>query len=138
LRSIFSVEASATDLISAEEAEDMASVGKTWEFGPSFMAKEMITVLEKEGYIPEGKAKPTQGDMVPKLGAADAVFFKDLFASSLRFLAMRFLWEVLELFQVQLHQLTPNGVLTLSKFCWACESYGVEPDLDTFYEYYEL
>ena len=41
-------------------------------------------------------------------------------------------------FDVQIHHLTPNGFLTLSKFCWACESYGVEPDLDTFCTYYEL
>jgi hypothetical protein len=26
----------------------------------------------------------------------------------------------------------------LRKFCWACESFGAEPDLDTFCEYYKL
>jgi hypothetical protein len=31
---------------------------------------------------------------------------------------------VLETFKVQLHHLTPNGILTLSKFCYACETYG--------------
>ena len=28
--------------------------------------------------------------------------------------------------------------LTLSKFCWACVSYGAELDVDTFCAYYEL
>jgi hypothetical protein len=32
----------------------------------------------------------------------------------------------------------PNGFLILSKFCWACESYGAEPNVDTFCAYYEL
>jgi hypothetical protein len=32
---------------------------------------------------------------------------------------------VLETFKVQLHHLTPNGILTQSKFYWVCESYGV-------------
>ena len=41
-------------------------------------------------------------------------------------------------FNVQLHHLTPTAFLTLSKFCWACASYGVEPDVDTFCTYYEL
>lgn len=39
---------------------------------------------------------------------------------------------------MQLHHLTPNGILTLSKFCYACETYGSPPDLDTFCAYYEL
>jgi hypothetical protein len=39
---------------------------------------------------------------------------------------------------VQLHHLTPNGFLALSKCCWTCESYGADPDIDTFYAYYEL
>jgi hypothetical protein len=26
----------------------------------------------------------------------------------------------------------------LSKFCWACESYGVVPNIDTFCAHYEL
>ena len=45
---------------------------------------------------------------------------------------------VLETFKVQLHHLTPNGVLTLSKFCYVCETYGAPLDLDTFCAYYEL
>ena len=45
---------------------------------------------------------------------------------------------MLEEFDVKIHHLTPNGFLTLSKFCYACETYGVAPDLDTFCAYYEL
>ena len=45
---------------------------------------------------------------------------------------------MLETFNVQLHHLTPTAFLTLSKFCWACVSYGAEPDVDTFCTYYEL
>ena len=39
---------------------------------------------------------------------------------------------------MQIHHFNPNGFLGLRKFCWAGESYGAAPDLDTFYEYYEL
>ena len=49
-----------------------------------------------------------------------------------------FLHRVLETFNVQLHHLTPTAFLTLSKFCWACVSYGAELDVDTFCTYYEL
>ena len=41
-----------------KEAKDMAGVGRTWNFGPSLMTKDMIEALEKEGYFGVGKAKP--------------------------------------------------------------------------------
>ena len=50
-----SVEASVADLITAKEAEDMASVGRTWDFGPSLMTKDMIEALEQEGSFGIGK-----------------------------------------------------------------------------------
>jgi hypothetical protein len=133
-----SVEASITDLITAEEAEDMAGMGRTRDFGPSLMTKDMIEALEKEGYFGVGQAKPLQDEMVPKPQAADAIVFRDVFAYGLCFPVAWFLCHVLEAFEVQLHHLTPNGILTLSKFCWACLSYGAEPHIGTFCEYYEL
>lgn len=129
---LIGVEASVGDLVGAKEFEDMARARKTWDFGTSLMTQEMIAVLEKEGYVPKGKAKIPEGETVPKPGAVDAVVFKDFFACDLRFSAVQFLREVLDAFEVQLHHLTPNGILALSKFCWACESNGVELDLDTF------
>jgi hypothetical protein len=39
------------------------------------------------------------------------------FACGLRLPSVKFLHEVLEEFDVQIHHLTPNGFLTLSKFC---------------------
>jgi hypothetical protein len=66
------------------------------------------------------------------------VVFRDFFSCGLRFPCTSFLGEVLEAFCVQLHHLTPNAFLTLSRFCWACESYGAAPDIDTFCAYFEL
>lgn len=128
-----SVEASVGDLVSCEESK--AEMRKTFDFGPSLMTKERIKDLEAEGCFPRGKVRPPNGETVPKLDFNKVVVFKDFFACGLRFPSVRFLREVLEAFKVQLHHLTPNGILTLSKFCWACESDGVEPDLDTLCDY---
>jgi hypothetical protein len=95
---LIGVEASVGDLIGSEEAEDMA--GKTWDFGSLHMTQEMIRVLEEEGYIPKGKARPPQGETVPNPGATDAIVFKDFFTYSLHLPAMKFLREVLENFRV--------------------------------------
>ena len=82
--------------------------------------------------------KPPQGETIPKPLASNAVVFKDFFLYDLCFPAARFLHQVLEAFEVQLHHLTPNGIVTLSKFYGACLSYGVKPNVGTFCEYYEL
>ena len=116
----------------------MAGPSRMWDFGPSLMTKDMIKELRKLGCFGEAKVKPPQGEMIPKPQAADAVVFKDIFLCGLHFLAACFLCQVQEAFKVQLHHLTPNGIVTLSKFCWACLSYGVEPNIGTFCKYYEL
>lgn len=96
------------------------------------MTKDMIMVLEHEGFVGEKKVRSPQGEMVPKPQAADAMVFRDFFTYDLRFPTARFLREVLEAFEVQMHHLTPNGILILSKFCCACLSYGAELHVGTF------
>lgn len=64
--------------------------------------------------------------------------FRDFFTCGLRFIPSSFFRDVLEEFNVQLHQLTPNGIAVLSKFAWACKSYGAAPDIDSFCSFYEL
>jgi hypothetical protein len=81
---------------------------------------------------------PLVGETVPSPLESYAVVFKDYFTCGLYFPSISFLREVLEAFQLQIHHVTPNGFLTLSKFCWACESYGAAPNIDTFCAYYEL
>ena len=60
------VEASVADLITAEEAGDMAGSSRTWDFGPSLMTKDMIKELWKLGCFGEAKVKPPQGETIPK------------------------------------------------------------------------
>jgi hypothetical protein len=39
---------------------------------------------------------------------------------------------------VQLHHLTPNAIVQISKFSWAVTSYGGRPTADVFAQHYEL
>jgi hypothetical protein len=49
-----------------------------------------------------------------------------------------FLLDILSKFQVQLHQLTPNAIVQISKFIWAITSCGAHPTADLFAQHYEL
>ena len=66
MEDLWSIEASVADLITAEEAEDMAGPSRTWDFGPSLMTKDMIEDLRKLGVFGEAKVKPPQGETIPK------------------------------------------------------------------------
>ena len=61
------VEASVADLITTEEAGDMAGPSRTWDFGPSLMTEDMIEELRKLGCFDEAKVKPPQGETILKL-----------------------------------------------------------------------
>ena len=111
-------------------------MAKSWEFGPTLMTEEAIKSLEEEGCFPEGKGRLPRGETVPQPEVDEAVVFKDFFSCGLRIPPVYFLRLVLKKFKVQLHHLTPNGILTLSKFCYACETYA--PHLDILCAYYEL
>lgn len=49
----------------------------------------------------------------------ELVVFKEFFNVGLRMHVHRFVVKVLEHFEVQLHQLTPNAMVALTKFIWA-------------------
>jgi hypothetical protein len=100
------------------------------------VTEKIIKKMEKEGYFSVGWTEPPLvGQTVPSPAEGYAVVFRDYFSCGLRLPSITFLQEVLEELQLQIHHLTPNGFLTLSKFCWACESYGAEPNVDTFCTY---
>jgi hypothetical protein len=106
---------------------------------PSSIDQAAIAEMQDDGFFRAGRAMPLpEGQTVPDPPEGYDVMFKDYFTCGLRFPSVGFLCQVLETFHLQLHHLTRNGFLTLSKFCWACRSYGSEPDIDTFYAYYEL
>ena len=97
---LFGVEASIADLIIAEEAGDMAGTSQTWDFEPSLVTNDMIEELRQLGSFGDAKVKPPEGETIPKPKAVDAMVFRDFFLCGLRFLAVHFLRQVLEAFEV--------------------------------------
>jgi len=114
--SLSDVEASVGDLVSAEEFFSMA--GPTFEFGKSLVTTEDIAEMVRGGFFKEGHAKaPPPRQTVPEPELGYAIIFRDYFTCGLRFLPYPFLRQVMEAFRLELHHFSPNGILTLSKFC---------------------
>jgi hypothetical protein len=58
--------------------------------------------------------------------------FKNFFIASLCIPSHPILLEILCKFQVQLHQLTLNAIVQISKFVWAVTYCGAHPTVDVF------
>jgi hypothetical protein len=68
----------------------------------------------------------------------EIVVFEAFFIAGLRLPAHRFVAEVLQRYDVQIHQLTPNAVVALAKYVWAVTSYGGQPSVEVFAKNYCL
>jgi hypothetical protein len=89
------------------------------------------------GYFGGGVGRTPVAEEVPEPNGELDVF-ESFFTAGLRLPAHRFVVEVLHLFEVQLHQLTPNAMVALAKFMWAKATYGGEPSVEVFTKYYCL
>jgi hypothetical protein len=64
--------------------------------------------------------------------------FEEFFTIGLRMPLHPVLSDILLKFQVQLHQLTPNAIVQLSKYIWAVASFGGVLSAECFAKRYEL
>jgi hypothetical protein len=123
-------DASSEETLSAAVAEELHA-GDTVDFGVSRMSSVRVQDMQRLGYFGGGVARvPGMEEVLEPEG--ELVVFEAFFAAGLRLPAHRFVGEVLCRFNVQIHQLTPNAVVALSKYVWATTSYGGQPSVDDF------
>jgi hypothetical protein len=130
------VGASSEETLSNVAAEELRA-GDTVEFGVSRMSSIRVQDMQQLGYFGGGVARVPGTEEVPE-PEGELVVFETFFAVGLRLPAHRFVGEVLRRFNVQVHQLTPNAVVALSKYVWATTSYGGQPLVEVFAKYYCL
>ena len=107
--------------------------GDSVDFGVSRMTSARVEDMHWLGYFGGGVARAPGTEEVPE-PEGELVVFEAFFAAGLRLPAHRFVGEVLRMFNVQIHQLTPNAVVALSKYVWATTSYGGQPSVEVFCE----
>jgi hypothetical protein len=75
---------------------------------------------------------------VPSPEDDEVVIFRSFLKAGLRFPLSRFVVEVLKIYQVYLHQLTPEAIIRMGIFVWAVRSQGLEPSAKSFCNIHEL
>jgi hypothetical protein len=75
---------------------------------------------------------------VPALEEDEVVIYWSFFKAGLRFPLSRFVVEVLKIYQIFLHQITPEAIIRMEIFVWAARSQGLEPSAKCFCSMHEL
>jgi hypothetical protein len=68
----------------------------------------------------------------------EVVIFRCFFKVGLQFPLSSFVVEVLKIFQIFLHQITPEAIIRMGIFVWAMRSQGLEPSAKSFCSMHEL
>jgi hypothetical protein len=111
--------------------------GHTVEFGVSGISSARVQDMQQLGYFGSGVGRVPGVEEIPE-PKGELVVFEAFFTAGLRLPAHRFVVEVLQRYEVQIHQLTPNAVVALAKYVWAVTSYGGQPSVEVFAKNYCL
>jgi hypothetical protein len=129
-------EASSEDTSGTVAAAELRP-GDTVEFGVSRMSSIRVQDMQQLGYFGGGVGCVLGAEEVPE-PEGELFVFEAFFIAGLRLPAHHFVSEVLQKFEVQVHQLTPNAMVALAKYAWATTSYGGQPSVEVFAKQYYL
>jgi hypothetical protein len=76
--------------------------------------------------------------IVPVPEENEVVIYRSFFKAGLRFPLSRFVVEVLKIYEIFLHQVTPEAIIRMGIFVWAVRSQGLEPSARCFCSLHEL
>jgi hypothetical protein len=102
----------------------------TYTFGRSLIDERNMASLRKNQMVGSAKV-PGQEDM-PKSQKNYVVIFRDLLFAGLRFPLHPAIVDILQYFDIYLHQLTPNAILRLSVYMWICRTTKIKPSAEGF------
>jgi hypothetical protein len=133
------------EIADEEEEEDYSilipSKPSHLDFGKSTISEADMPMMMKLGHFGKAEKKLIRfagEETTPKPKNDEVVVFKSFFRTGLRFPLNKMIGEVLDNYEIYLHQLTPNAIVRLSVFIWALRSQGMDPNAEAFYRVHEL
>jgi hypothetical protein len=97
------------------------SPGHTVEFSTSKISSVHVLEMQRLGYFGDDVGRVPGAEEIPE-PEGELVVYESFFIAGLHLPAHRFVAEVLQRFEVQIHQLTPNVLVALAKYVWAVTS----------------
>jgi hypothetical protein len=124
------------------ESGDEDSKDRPWRpshtiFGKSTIKQSHIDAM-RGGYFHDMSIVRVGGDSTaPAPEENEVVIYRSFLKASLRFSLSKFVVEVLKTFQIFLHQITPESIISMGIFVWAIRSQGLEPSAKYFCSMHE-
>jgi hypothetical protein len=127
----------------SEEDNNILNVAKHshLEFGKSIVTEDDMTMMKNLSYFGESESKIVRfvgEEITPEPREDEVIVFKSFFRVGLRFPLNDMIVEVLKIFEIYLHRLTPNAIVRLSIFIWALWSHGMDANVEAFCRVHEL
>jgi hypothetical protein len=134
--------------IGGSDSYDVESGGKDsedrpWRPSHSIFGKSTIKQSHLENmrgrYFRDMSIVRAGGDNnVPAPEENEVMIYQSFFKAGLRFPLSKFVVEVLKIYQIFLHQITPEAIIRMGIFAWAVRSQGLQPSEKCFCSMHKL
>jgi hypothetical protein len=124
--------------IGDEDSEDRPWRPSHTIFGKSTIKQSQVDAMRGR-YFRDMTIVRVGGDSTaPAPEENEVVIYRSFLKAGLRFPLSKFVVEVLKIFQIFLHQITPEAIIRMGMFVWAVRSQGLEPSAKCFCSMHEL
>jgi hypothetical protein len=122
-----------------EDSEDRPWRPSHTVFGKSSIKQSHLDNMRGRYFRDMSTVRADDGEKtVPTPKEIEVVIFRSFLKAGLRFPLSSFVVEVLKIFEIYLHQLTPEAIIRMGIFVWAMRSQGLEPNAKSFCNIHEL
>jgi hypothetical protein len=127
----------------AVESGDEDSEDRPWRpshaiFGKSTIKQSHIDAMRGRYFRDMSLVRVGGDNTAPAPEENEVVIYQSFLKAGLRFSLSKFVVEVLKIFQIYLHQITPEAIIRMGTFVWDVRSQGLEPSAKCFCSMHEL
>jgi hypothetical protein len=125
------------------ESGDEDSEDRPWRpshsiFGKSTVKQSHLENMRERYFRDMSIVRAGRDNNVPAPEENEVVIYRSFFKAGLRFPLNKFVVEVLKIYQIFLHQITPEAIIRMGIFVWVVRSQGLEPSAKCFCSMHEL
>jgi hypothetical protein len=122
-----------------EDSEDRPWRPSHAVFGKSSIKENHLVNMRGRYFRDLSVVRADEGEKTcPTPEENEVVIFRSFLKAGLRFPLSSFVVEILKIFEIYLHQLTPEAIIRMNIFVWAVRSQGLEPNAKSFCNIHEL
>jgi hypothetical protein len=121
-----------------EDSEDWPGQPSHTIFGKSTIKQSHVDAMRGRYFRDMSIVRVGGDNTAPAPKENEVVIYKSILKAGLWFPLSKFLVEVLKIFQIFVHQLTPEAIIRMCLFVWVVRSQGLEPSAKYFCSMHEL